>query len=137
MSTAQRVFVIYGLVSLVYGMLLGLSLSSVRFTSPVASRHLVTAHLSALIQSSMHLGLGFAAGFATVTPWVLTAAASAMATGSALFVGGATANWLMRIGDHFAVRSPGWYLLSVSGPLHIGGALTVLIVVSSSLLGST
>ena len=116
----------YGALSIVYGMALGLPLSGVRMSQPTGPRHLVTAHLSALMQGAMHLGLSVAVGFATFTPWVLTASAIALASGSALFVAGATANWAMKVDDHFAVRSQGWYLLSASAPLHLTGALVVL-----------
>lgn len=133
-STSQRIVLVYGTLSIVYGMTLGLPLSRVRMSQPAASRHLVTAHLSALMQGAMHLGLSVALGFATLTSWVLTAAAIALACGSALFVAGVTANWLMNIGDHFAERSRGWYLLSVSGPLHLSGAFVVLAGVTTSAL---
>ena len=134
MTTAQEIVLVYGMVSLVYGMALGLPLSGIRMSAPTAPRHLVTAHLSALIQGAVHLGLSVAIGFADATAWVLTAAAIALACGSALFVAGATANWRMQIDDHFAVRSPGWYLLSASGPLHLGGALIVLVGVTRATL---
>ncbi len=107
MTTAQQILVVYGTLSVTYGMALGLPLSGVRMTQPVGPRHLVTAHLAALMQGAMHLGLSVAVGFATLTPWALTVAAVALVSGSALFVGGVTANWLMKVGDHFAVRSPG------------------------------
>lgn len=64
----------------------------------------------------------------------LTASAVALVCGSALFVAGGTANWLMHVGDHFAERSPGWYLLSASAPLHLAGALVVLAGVTSAAL---
>jgi hypothetical protein len=127
MSTAQRILVVYGSLSIVYGMALGLPLSGIRMSSPRGPRHLVTAHLSALMQGSMHLGLSVAVGFATLTPWVLTASAISLVCGSVLFVGGATVNWLMKVDDHFAERSQGWYLLSASGPLHLTGAVAVLV----------
>ncbi|MEY2433936.1 MAG: hypothetical protein QOC92_3661, partial [Acidimicrobiaceae bacterium] len=85
-------------------------------------------------QGAMHLGLSVAVGFATFTPWVLTASAVALVSGSALFVAGATANWLMKVDDHFAARSPGWYLLSASAPFHFGGAVVVLAGVTSAAL---
>ena len=124
----------YGTLSIVYGMTLGLPLSGIRMSQPTGPRHLITAHLSALMQGAMHLGLSVAVGFATFTPWVLTAAAVALVCGSALFVAGATANWLMKVDDHFAVRSHGWYLLSASAPLHLAGALVVLAGVTSASL---
>lgn len=132
MSTAQRVLLVYGSLSIAYGMTLGLPLSRIRMSHPTGPRHLITAHLAALMQGSMHLGLSVAVGFARFTPWVLTASAIALVSGSALFVGGVTANWRMNVGDHFAERSPGWYLLSASGPLHLAGALVILAGVTSA-----
>ena len=130
MNTAQRILVVYGCLSVVVGMALGLPLSQVRMSNPTAPRHLVTAHLSALMQGTMHLGLSVAVGFATLTSWILTASAVTVVGGSALFVAGAVANWLMQVGDHFAERSRGWYLLSASGPLHLAGALVILVGVT-------
>jgi hypothetical protein len=134
MSTAQRILLVYGSVSIVYGMTLGLPLSRIRMSRPTAPQHLVTAHLSALMQGAMHLGLSVAVGVATFTPWILTVSAVSLVCGSLLFVAGATANWLMNVGDHFAERSRGWYLLSTSGPLHLAGALVVLAGVTSAAL---
>lgn len=126
MSTAQTVVVVYGTLSIAYGMSLGIPLSRVRTSQPSAPRHLVTAHLSALIQGAMYLGLTAALGFAMLSSWILTAATASLVTGSALFVTGATANWLMNIGDHFAARSQGWYLLAASGPFHLAGVFVIL-----------
>ena len=134
MNTAQRVLVMYGSLSIVVGMALGLPLSGIRMSHPTGPRHLVTAHLSALMQGAMHLGLAVAVGFATLTPWLLTGSAVLVAGGSLLFVAGATANWLMKVGDHFAARSAGWYLLSASGPLHLTGALVILVGVTRAAL---
>ena len=127
MSTAQQIVVVYGTMSIAYGMALGIPLSRIRTSHPTAPRHLVTAHLSALIQGSMYLGLSVALGFADFTSWLLTAAAIVLVCGSALFVAGATADWIMGIGDHFAARSPGWHLLAASGPLHLAGIFVVLV----------
>ena len=82
----------------------------------------------------MYLGLSVAVGFAAFTSWVLTAAVIALVCGSVLFAAGATANWLMNVGDHFAARSQGWYLLAASGPLHLSGALVILVGVTSAAL---
>jgi len=135
MGTAQKVLVVYGTLSIAYGMVLGLPLSRIRMLEPVGPRHLITAHLSALMQGAMHLGLSVAVGFATFTPWVETVAALALVCGSALFAAGATANWLMGVGDHFAERSFGWYLLSASGPFHLSGALVIVAGVATAALG--
>lgn len=134
MSTAQTVLVVYGTLSIVYGMALGVPLSRVRMVQPTGPRHLVTTHLSALMQGAMHLGLSVAIGFAAFTPWLLTSSAIAVAFGSALFVTGTTANWLMSAGDHFAERPVGFYLLSASAPLHLAGATVILAGVTRAAL---
>jgi hypothetical protein len=132
MTTAQKVLVVYGTLSLSYGFVLGLALSSARMRAPVASHHLVTAHLSAIIQGATHLGLTVAVGLATLGAWVETSGAILLAVGSALFVGGATVNWLQGVGDHFAERSTGWKLLATSGVLHLGGISIVTVGVLTS-----
>ncbi len=134
MLTAQKIVLVYGALSITYGMALGVPLSSIRSSRPLAPRHLVTAHLSALMQGAMYLGLSSAVAFAAFAPWVLTTAALSLVCGSVLFVAGATANWLMDVGDHFAERSKGWYLLAASGPLHLIGATIILIGVTRAAL---
>lgn len=125
MTGPQKILVVYGTMSLVYGFVLGIPLSQIRTRSPEAPRHLVIAHLSALIQGAVHLGLSVAIGFADLPLAWQTAGAASLVVGSALFVTGSTVNWLQRIGDHFAVRSIGWKLLSVSGIAHLAGIAIV------------
>jgi len=121
MTTAQKILIVYGCVSLGYGFALGFPLSRIRMAAPVASRHLVTAHLSAIIQGAVHLGLSVALGLAELTAWLETTSAVLLAAGSALFVAGATANWLQGVDDHFAQRSLGWKRtpLPIPGPLRL------------------
>lgn len=126
METAQEILVVYGALSITYGMVLGLPLTRVRMAGPAAPRHLVVAHLSALMQGPVHLGLAVAVGLSTLTPWLETGAALLLVAGSALFVAGATVNWLQQVGDHFEARSAGWHLLAASGAPHLCGAAIVL-----------
>ncbi len=127
MDTAQKILVVYGTLSLGYGFILGIPISQARMRSPEAPRHLVIAHLSAIIQGAVHLGLSIALGLSQLTPWLETAGALLLASGSALFVAGATANWLQEIGDHFAARSLGWKLLAASSVGHITGISVVIV----------
>jgi hypothetical protein len=127
MDTAQKILVVYGTLSLGYGFVLGIPISQARMRSPEAPRHLVIAHLSAIIQGAVHLGLSIALGLSHLTPWLETAGALLLVSGSALFVAGATANWLQEIGDHFAERSLGWKLLAASSVGHITGISVVII----------
>ena len=62
-----------------------------------------------------------------------TAAPVLLVAGSSLFVGGAVANWLHNVEDHFAVRSLGWKLLPLSSVGHLGGLSTVAAGVAISL----
>lgn len=132
-DTAQKILVVYGTLSIGYGFALGIPISQARMGSPEASRHLVIAHLSAIIQGAVHLGLSLALGLSQLTAWLETAAALFLVTGSALFVAGATANWLQGVGDHFAERSLGWKLLSASGPAHLSGMAIVTAGVIASI----
>ena len=132
MDTAQEILIVYGTLSITYGMFLGLPLTKARMTSPHAPRHLVVTHLSALMQGPVHLGLALALAMSTLTPWLETTAAVLLVCGSSLFVAGTTLNWRQKIGDHFAERSLGWWLLSASGGPHLVGASLVLVGVVSA-----
>ena len=60
MTRAQEIVIVYGVASLSYGFALGIPLSRERMAAPAASRHLVIAHLSAILQGAMYLGLSAA-----------------------------------------------------------------------------
>ena len=132
MPTAAKILVTYGMLSLGYGFALGIPLSRVRMSAPQAPRHLVTAHLSAIIQGAVHLSLPAAIALSEASAWLETTAAVLLVAGSALFVAGATANWLQGIGDHFAVRSPGWRLFAASSVGHVPGMMILLVAALSS-----
>jgi len=133
LQTGQEILIVYGSISLMYGFALGIPMSSIRMRRPEAPRHLTVAHLSAIIQGGVHLALSIALGFADMTSWLATASAALLVTGSALFVSGATLNWLRQAGDHFAERSLGWKLLSASGPAHLSGMAIVTAGVIASI----
>jgi len=125
-ETSHKVLVVGGMVSLTYGFLLGIPLTAIRTRQPQASRHLVTAHLAAIIQGAMLIALTVAAAFSTLSRGLETVAASLLVCGCVLFVGGAVANWLQAVENHFATRSLGWKLLATSGPLNVIGISLLL-----------
>ena len=127
MTTAQQIVVVYGVMSLMYGFGLGIPLSRERMAAPAASRHLVIAHLSAILQGAMYLGLSAAFAMSTLTSSLETSAAVLLVCGSVLFVTGATLNWRQQIGDHFAERSPGWRCFALSSVGHLVGMTLVLV----------
>jgi len=113
MSTAQQVFISYGTGVLILGFGLGAVLGILRQKSP-SLRNLATAHVETLMQSSMHLGLGFAVGAVGFDTGAATWGAVLLAIGSAMQATGVTLNWLTKTGDQFAERSPGWLINSAS-----------------------
>jgi len=127
MDTSAKVLMVGGSVSLMYGFLLGLPLTLARMKSPTASRHLVTAHLASIIQGATLLALSGVMEFSDLPGTVETTAAVLLVAGSVLFVAGAIANWRQSVVDHFAARSLGWKLFSVSGPMNLAGAAIVLV----------
>lgn len=113
MSTAQLVFIAYGVIIMVVGFALGTVLGVVRMKAP-SVRNLATAHVETLMQAALHLALAFAvgavgfdSGAATVGAWLLVA-------GSAMQACGVTINWIQGVGDQFAERSFGFYFNSVA-----------------------
>jgi hypothetical protein len=121
-GTAEKVLTVGGLSLVAYGFLLGVPISMIRMKSPHVSRHLITAHLAAIIQGALLLGMSRAVMFSTLAANLETAASALLLTGVALFDLGATANWLQGVGDHFAERSLGWKLLAMSAPLNLSAA---------------
>jgi hypothetical protein len=127
MTRAQEIVIVYGVASLSYGFVLGIPLSRERMAGPAASRHLVIAHLSAILQGAMYLGFSVAFAMSTLTPSLETSAAVLLVCGSVLFVTGATLNWRQQVGDHFAERSPGWRCFALSSVGHLVGMTLVLV----------
>jgi hypothetical protein len=127
MTRAQEIVIVYGVASLSYGFVLGIPLSRERMAAPAASRHLVIAHLSAILQGAMYLGLSGAFAMSALTSSIEASAAVLLVCGSVLFVTGATLNWRQQVGDHFAERSPGWRCFALSSVGHLVGVTLVLI----------
>lgn len=133
MTNAQQLFVAYGVIAITYGVLLGSVLAAVRASSPEAPKHLVTTHLEGLMQGPMHLGLAFAVGVTGFDSGAATVAAVLLVVGSGLNLLGNLTNWLMKTGDQFAERSPGFLLNAGSGPLITVGTLMISIGVLANL----
>ena len=127
MSTAQNLLVGYGVLVLTYGFLLGVPLAAARMKTPAASRHLVTAHLSGLMQGPIHFGLAFALGAVSFDSSLATVAAGLVVAGSLAEITGGTLNWLQSTQDQFSERSMGFRVNSLTGLLAIPGALIIAV----------
>lgn len=133
MSTAQNLLVGYGVIVLTYGLLLGIPLAAARSKAPQAPRHLVTAHLSGLMQGPVVLGLAFAIGAVSFESTLATVAAALVIAGLVVETLGGTVNWLQRTGDQFEEKGTGFRLNALSGPLAIPGALIITVAVLAKL----
>lgn len=127
MDTSGKVLIVGGCVSLMYGFVLGLPLTMARMKASTASRHLVTAHLAAIIQGATLVALSAVVEFSDLPATVETTAAVLLVGGAVLFVSGAIANWRQQVDDHFAARSVGWHLFATSGPANLAGMAIVLV----------
>ena len=126
MSNAAQVLVVYGVLILATGFILGSILGMVRMNEP-SVRNLATAHVETLMQGAMHLGLAFAvvitafdSGAATLGAWLLV-------IGSAMQAVGVTLNWAQDVGDQFAERSTGFFVNSAS-TLVISPGLAIIVI---------
>ncbi len=133
MSTAQKLLVGYGLIALTYGFVLGVPLAAARMKAPTASRHLVNAHLSGLMQGPIHLALAFAIGAVSFDSNLAVLAAVLVIAGSLAESVGGTVNWLQGTGDQFAERSLGFRMNALAGPLIVPGAAIITIAVIAKL----
>jgi hypothetical protein len=133
MSTAQNLLVGYGVIVLTYGLLLGIPLAAARAKAPQAPRHLITAHLSGLMQGPVVLGLAFAIGAVSFDSNLATVAAALVIAGLVAETLGGTVNWLQGTGDQFEQKGTGFRLNALAGPLAIPGALIITVAVLAKL----
>ena len=126
MSNAQQLFVIYGVLVLTLGFVLGTVLGMLRMKRP-PMRNLAVAHVETLMQGSMHLGLAFAVGASGFASGTATLGAVLLVIGSAMQAIGVTANWITDTGDQFAERSPGFYLNAASTWVIMPGLLITVV----------
>ena len=124
MSTATKLFLVYGTSVLVLGFVLGTILGVVRMKAPEA-RSLASAHVETLMQGAMHLGLAFAVKAVGFNSDWATWGAVLLVAGSALQAIGATLNWITKTGDQFAEKSAGFKLNSLSTIVIMPGILII------------
>jgi hypothetical protein len=105
----------------------------VRTSAPQAPRHLVTTHLSSLIQSPIALGLAFAIGAVSFDTSLATFASALVVSGFLTETVGGSVNWLQGTGDQFAERSTGFRINSLTGLLAIPGTLVITVAVLTRL----
>lgn len=132
-STAEQILVVYGILIIGYGFVLGIPIARARSAAPEASRHLVNRHVASIMQGPIHLGLAYAFAASGFDSWMATTAAVLVVAGSAAETLGGTANWLAGTGDQFAEKSLGYWLSAASGPPAIAGIAIAAVGVLSEM----
>lgn len=120
MTATDKILIIGGLLTLTYGTLLGYPLVALRQRAgnPPAPRYLNVAHVGAVLQGALVLGLVWAARLSDLPDgWNITAAWLVVIAG-VLIAAKDTINWLTGIEDEFAEKSR-------TMPLGLAGALAM------------
>ncbi|MBL1076717.1 hypothetical protein JK358_20165 [Nocardia sp. 2] len=121
MNTAEKILTIGGLLTLGYGSLLGFPMTAMRMKEghPPTPRYLTVAHVGAVMQGAILLGLVWAARMSELSSWWETTAAILLVASGVFIAIKDTANWLTGVNDEFADKT--W-----TGPFGFAGAVTLM-----------
>ncbi|GAB3206468.1 hypothetical protein [Nocardia tengchongensis] len=122
MTATDKILIIGGLSTLTYGALLGYPLVALRQRAgnPPAPRYLNVAHVGAILQGALVLGLVWAARLSDLSSgWNITAAWLVVASG-ALIAAKDTINWLTGVEDEFTEKAR-------TAPLGVAGAVALTV----------
>lgn len=133
MEYAEKVLLTGGILVLTFGFLLGIPMAQERMKAASAPKALVNAHLEALIGGAVLIALAVAAGFSDLGKAPESIAAWLLAGAVASAVLGGTLNWLQKVEDSFASKSPGFYLQAAAGPTNLVGIAIILVGVLKAL----
>jgi hypothetical protein len=132
-TAAEKVLIAGGVLNLAYGALLGYAIVVVRTKgAPATPKYLLAAHVGALLQAAVLLGLVWAARLSTLGPGWLDVAAWLVVVASALVAAKDTVNWLTGVEDEFAEKSKAAPLGGLAAlPVTIGIGIFVVGVVTA------
>jgi hypothetical protein len=123
-TAAEKVLITGGILNLAYGVLLGYAITVIRAKgAPATPKYLMAAHVGALLQGAVLLGLVWAARLSTLGPGWLEVAAWLVVISSALVAAKDTVNWLTGVQDEFgekAKTAPLGGLAALAEPIGIG-----------------
>jgi hypothetical protein len=127
-TSAEKVLIVGGTLSLVFSFVMGFVLSRARLKDPAADHAwLLQAHRVALWEGFMLLGLVFAVELSTLSQGWETLAASLLVAAAALQAASAIANLVQGIPDQFVQRQLGYQLAAANAALGAVG-LVILVV---------
>jgi len=120
-DTANRILILGGMGIVAGGFLLGVGMIVARSKAARAPRYLLSAHLAALIQGGLLLGLAAAVGYSSLgAAWEDTGAAL-LVGGVVLFDLGLVLNWIQGVQDGFGEKSVGNKISAGGTPLVLIG----------------
>jgi len=133
-TTAEKVLIVGGTLSLVFSFAMGFILSRARLKEPSADHAwLLQAHRVALWEGFMLLGLVFAVELSTLSQGLETLAAWLLVAAAALQAASAIANLVQRIPDQFVERRLGYQLAATNAVLGAIGLVIILVGVFKGL----
>jgi len=133
-TTAEKVLIVGGTLSLVFSFVMGFVLSRARLKDPSADHTwLLQAHRVALWEGFMLLGLVFAVELSNLSQGLETLAASLLVAAAALQAASAIANLVQGIPDQFVERRLGYQLAAANAVLGAVGLVVVLVGVFKGL----
>ena len=133
-STADKILIVGGTLSLLFAFVMGFILSRARLTDPAADHALILqSHRAALWEGFMLLGLVFAVELSTLSRGLETLAASLLVAAAAASAGSGLANIAQRVPDQFAERRLGYQLAAVNAVLAVIGLVILIIGVIKGL----
>lgn len=104
-TAAEKVLITGGLLNLAYGVLLGYAITVIRVKgAPATPKYLMAAHVGALLQAAILLGLVWASRLSTLGPGWHDLAAWLVVVASALIAAKDTVNWLTGVQDEFGEK---------------------------------
>ena len=117
LEPTEKVLIVFAMLNLLAGFVLGVPFAVERRHKKYAPRYLVAAHIGALMQGAILLGLVFALRLSRLPYWLELWAASMLALSSVALVAKDVANWIMKIDDEFAERPLPARVLGATGVL--------------------
>ena len=126
MDTGTRILILGGMGIAACGFLLGIGMIAARARAARAPRYLLAAHLAALIQGGLLLGVAGAVRLSSVGAALETTGAALLVGGVVLFDLGLVWNWIQGVQDGFGEKSPGNKISAAGTPFVLLGFAILL-----------
>jgi hypothetical protein len=120
-NSGTEILILGGMGIAACGFLLGIGMIAARTKAARAPRYLLAAHLAALIQGGLLLGMAAAVRFSSLGAALETTGAALLVGGVVLFDLGLVWNWIQGVQDGFGEKSPGNKVSAVGTPFVLVG----------------